>query len=115
MSGIAMAEPQLSATLRRLEGVTDGRQGGVLLTTPSGLQLAAYWSESAPIVDTLATAKQCATDLVQHLIAKHGGADVDRINWVSVVAAVQRIVQEWNAARRDALYLEQPAAPITIQ
>jgi len=86
-------------TLQRLEHPSNADLGGVLLTTPSGLQIAAYWRSGRAIVDTLATAKQCAADLLQHLIEKHEGRGADDINWVSVTAAIQRHVQDWNGLR----------------
>lgn len=108
-----MNEPQtrLSAEFRRLEDENDDtRNGGVHLHTPSGIQLVAGWREPGIVGDTLATAKHIAAKFIDTLMTKHEGRDVDRINWPSAVAAIQRIVIDWNEKRRAALYAEREAA-----
>jgi len=100
-------QTRISADLRPIEA-SDSRVGGAHLTTPSGIEIAALWREPGLIGDTLATAKACAAQLLDKLQRDYAGRDVDRINWPSVVAAIQALVQQWNDARRAALY----AAPL---
>jgi hypothetical protein len=101
-------QTRISADLRPIEA-SDSRIGGAHLTTPSGIEIAALWREPGLIGDTLATAKACAAHLLDKLQRDYAGRDVDRINWPSVVAAIQALVQQWNDARRAALYAAQDA------
>jgi hypothetical protein len=101
-------EPQtrIACELRPIEA-NDSRFGGAHLLTPSGIELAALWREAGLIGDTLATAKRCAAHLLDKLQRDYAGRDVDRINWPSVVAAIQSLANRWNDARRAALYAER--------
>lgn len=107
-------QSRVSADLRPIDS-DDARFGGAHLTTPSGIEIAALWREPGLIGDTLETAKACAAHLLDKLQRDYAGRDVDRINWVSVTAAIQAIAQRWNDARRAALYAERDAANSAAQ
>lgn len=92
-----------TATLTRFEA-DNPKAGGVRLVTPSGIAIDAGWMWGTPIVDTLGAAKALSTRFVDTLLREHGGKDVDRINWTSVTAAIQRHVMDWNENLRKHLY-----------
>jgi hypothetical protein len=102
-----MQTPNTSHTCSvwRLES-DDPLVGGVGLRTPSGITLAAYWRQSAPVIERLELAKDVSAKLLNTLITKHDGKDTDRVNWPSVVAACQYHIGEWNDKRRAALHVE---------
>jgi len=102
----------MTATLTRFEA-DNPKAGGVRLVTPSGIVVDAGWMWGAPLADTLGVAKLLATRMVDTLLREHGGKDVDRISWVSVTAAIQRHVMDWNENLRKHLYSDvgqDPAA-----
>lgn len=108
-------QTRISADIRRLESTDDPRFGGVHLHTPSGIQIAAIWRTPGLIGDTLASAKAAAAQLMDKLVREHEGKDIDRINWPSVVAAIQKHMQDWNELRRAQLYADYPIVPTTKQ
>lgn len=61
----------------------------------------ATWQSSAPVVDTLALAKDCATRIVDALLRDKREDLIRNTNWASAVAAMQRHVADWNARLRD--------------
>ena len=92
-----------SATLKRLEA-DDLRVGGILLTTPSGLNLELTWKYASPVIDSLALAKDLTARFVDILLREHEGRDVGNVNWASVTAAVQRHLTDWSDKLRESLY-----------
>lgn len=81
---------------------------------PSGATKSVAWRSQAPIQDTLAAAKQYTASLIDAMSKAALFDDMERTNWASCVAAVQKIVQDWNEKRRKVLYAErgQHAAPV---
>lgn len=75
---------------------------------PSGARKSVSWKQSAPVVDSLECAKACASQLVQSLLNAGLQDDIDRTNWASATAAIQKLITDWNEARRDALYADAP-------
>ena len=90
-------------SLIRLDSPDDPCVGGVACTFPSGACKAASWRSERPIVDTLAVAKDVAAKLLQTCLDERRVDDAERTNWVSVTAAVQRCVSDFNRARADTL------------
>lgn len=84
-------------SLIRLEGDAV-EEGGFMLFLPSGATKVVAWRSPKPITPTLDAAKQCATEVAQSLLDAGGieNPDVQRTNWVSVTAAVQRIILDFN-------------------
>lgn len=85
------------SSLIRLEGDTVER-GGFLLFLPSGATKVIAWHTAKPITPTLDAAKQYTTQIVDGLLQAGGIAntDIQRTNWVSVTAAVQRCILDFN-------------------
>jgi hypothetical protein len=81
----------------------DHKIGGFLVTFPSGLTKEVIWQSATPAPDSLRAAKEFAAGLLQQLIEANAVDDADRTNWPSLVAAIQRIVMDFNERRRTAL------------
>lgn len=75
---------------------------------PSGAFKSVAWRSQAPIQDTLEAAKAYAAELVKHMLDRELRDDLDRTNIPSLVAAIQKIISDWNDQRRKVLH----AAPI---
>jgi len=82
----------------------DSLVGGFVVEFPSGTRKSVVWRSEAPIQDTLAAAKEYATKLVQAMLDEQRIDDLDRTNMPSLVAAIQKIISDWNSKRREALY-----------
>jgi hypothetical protein len=78
--------------------------GGFIAEMPSGVMKAVAWRSGAPIEPTIDAAKQYVSELLQCLIDGRHMDDVERTNWASATAAVQRIVADWNERTRARLY-----------
>ena len=89
------------ATIER-QGVTF--TSGFVCQLPAGRMLQVAWQAQAPIEPTLDAAKQYAATLLDKLMKGGHQDDADRTNWPSVVAAVQRIVSDFNDHVRQELY-----------
>ena len=73
--------------------------GGFIIFLPSGATKVVHWNSTKPITPTLDAAKQYATELVDSLLKQHGTVsceDIQRTNWTSVAAAIQRIILDFN-------------------
>lgn len=86
------------AELYRLESPTDPHIGGALVRFPSERALTVAWRHDRAI-DAHATAKRAAAELLERLLAQGATDDANRTNWPSLVAALQRIVRDWDQAR----------------
>lgn len=83
---------------------------GFVVEFPSGIRKSVAWRSRAPIVPTLDAAKAYAAELIAARSSEPGGLDdVERTNWASVTAAVQRIIMDWNDKARARLYAHTPA------
>ncbi len=78
--------------------------GALAITYPSGATKSAVWKSQAPIPEPLAAAKHYAATLLQGCLDEGRHGDANATNWASVTAAVQRIIDDWNAVRRAALH-----------
>jgi hypothetical protein len=87
---------------------SDSTVGGFIVLFPGGACKSVAWRSEAPIQDTLAAAKEYATKLVQAMLDEQRIDDLDRTNMPSLVAAIQKLISDWNEKRRRALY----ASPI---
>ena len=95
------------ADLQRLESTTNNpRQGGFVIRFPSGRAELVEWNFGAPMRDAaiLQAAKDLAAQLIERLSASAAHDDVERTNWASVVAAIQRIVTDWNEELKRSVY-----------
>lgn len=73
--------------------------GGFFVFLPSGATKTIAWRSAQPITPTLEAAREWTTKIVEALLKANtaeSAADIDATNWVSVVAAVQRIILDWN-------------------
>lgn len=87
----------------------DPETAGFIVEFPSGVRKQIAWKSKAPIMPTLEAAKEYAARLIEARSSEPGGLDdVERTNWTSVVAAVQRIIADWNDRTRGRLYAEAP-------
>ena len=80
--------------------------GAFVVEFPSGARKSVSWRQSAPIPDSMAAAKEFATQLIQHMLDAQLIDDLERTNMPSLVAAIQKIVMDWNEKRRAALYAD---------
>ena len=78
---------------------------GFVVEFPSGTRKSIAWRSKAPITPALDAAKEYAAKLLAARSSEPGGMDdVNRTNWASVTAAVQRIIMDWNDETRARLY-----------
>lgn len=83
----------------------DPETAGFIVEFPSGVRKSIAWKSQAPITPTLDAAKSYAAELLAARSSELGGMDdVNRTNWASVTAAVQRIISDWNDKTRARLY-----------
>ncbi len=83
----------------------DPETAGFIVEFPSGTRKSIAWKSQAPITPTLDAAKEYAAKLLAARSSEPGGMDdVNRTNWASVTAAVQRIISDWNDKTRARLY-----------
>lgn len=93
----------MSTTLQRLDS-PDARIGGFLITFPSKRTKTVHWSSEIPIHPTLDAAKKYAASTVETLLREGRQDDLDRTNWVSVTAAIERIIKDFNATRTQIIH-----------
>jgi hypothetical protein len=98
------------AQLRMLES-DDPLVGGFLVTFPSGAAKTVSWRQHSPVLPATEAAKDFVIKLIDGMLADPGDRrvaldDIERTNIPSLVAAVQRIVMDWNDKRRAALHAE---------
>jgi hypothetical protein len=87
----------------------DPTVGGFVVVFPSGATKAVSWRSEAPIQDTLEAAKTYTKALVQHMVERQLTDDLDRTNIPSLVAAIQKIISDWNEKQRTRLHANAPA------
>lgn len=71
-------------------------QGGVYIFLPSGATKIIGWRQASPITPTLEAAKKYTATLIESLQKDGLASDIDRTNWVSVAAAIQRVILDFN-------------------
>lgn len=81
----------------------DPEVGGFFIFFPSGSTKVIQWRQVRPIEPTLDAAKQFAAKLIEDLQAKGQTGDIDRTNWASVTAAIQRVILDWNDTVKGAI------------
>lgn len=84
------------AQIYRLES-DDSHIGGFRVRFPSGVTKDVTWRSEGVITPTLDAAKQYATSLVQSMLDDRRIDDLERTNVPSLVAAIQKIISDWNA------------------
>lgn len=82
--------------LYRLDSSQSPNHGGVLCIFPSGARKQVTWTHQGPIPDPRTMAKNCVAALVDHMGRANLVDDLERTNLVSAVAAVERIVKDFN-------------------
>jgi hypothetical protein len=92
----------------------DPTVGGFIVIFDSGITKSIAWRQFEPIDATLDAAKAFTVKLIESLIADRCMDEVEGTNWASATAAVQKIIVDWNAKRRDSLRLMAQASP-TVQ
>ena len=96
------------ATIHRLES-NNPRYGGVVIGFPSGYAIEMSWRSRYGIQPTIDAAKDYAAKALQTLIEQGKQDDADRTNWVSVTAAIERHIKDFNDALRASLPAVQAA------
>lgn len=86
-----------STSLIAAEG-DEPEKGGFFLFLPSGATKVISWHQVKPITPTLDAAKQYAAKIIESLQRDGLADDIDRTNWASVTAAIQRVILDWNQA-----------------
>lgn len=89
--------------LRALTHATDTTIGGFVATFPSGLTKEVIWKSKIPAPDSLRAAKEFTAGILDQLIQSGMVDDAERTNWVSMTAAVQQMVKQFNTRRLEAL------------
>lgn len=84
----------------------DLRVGGFVVRFDSGATKVVHWISGAPITETRDAAQEYTTQLVAHLMSRQLEDDVRDTNWVSMVAAIEKVIHDWNARLRESLYAE---------
>lgn len=86
----------------------DPRVGGIVVQFESGARKVVSWNHGAPLSeqDCLTWSKEIASNLVAHLMSHQMEEDIRRTNWASMVAAILKIVRDWNAALRESLHAD---------
>lgn len=74
----------------------DAEVGGLFIFFPSGVTKTVSWRQVSAITPTMDAAKQFTIKIVEQLQMDGNEDDVNVTNWASVVAAVQRIILDWN-------------------
>ena len=83
----------------------DPEVAGFVVEWPSGKRQSVAWRSRVPILPTIDAAKQYATKLIEARGREPGGIDdLERTNWPSVVAAIQRLIGDWNEQTKAAIY-----------
>lgn len=87
----------MSTNLRPLEAV-DGSPfvGGFVISFDSGLAKSVVWQSEKIISPALDAAKQYTANVIDELVKANREADVRHTNWVSVTAAVHKLVRDFN-------------------
>ena len=101
----------MSTNLRPLEAV-DGNPfvGGFVISFDSGKAKSVVWQSEKIISPALDAAKQYTANVLEELAKENREADVRNTNWVSVTAAVHKLVRDFNGRLHD-LEVEQRNAP----
>lgn len=92
--------PGIGASTSLIELESDEPEvGGFLVFLPSGNTKQVVWRTARPITPTLDAAKDYTSKVVEDLERKHGigCVDIQRTNWTSVCAAVQRVIMDFNS------------------
>ena len=101
----------MSTNLRPLEAV-DGNPfvGGFVISFDSGHAKSVVWQSEQIISPALDAAKTYAANLIEELGKGNREAEVRNTNWVSVTAAVHKLVRDFNGRLHD-LERERNNAP----
>ena len=91
--------------------------GGFTVEFPSGTKKVVSWRQSAVIHPALDAAKEFVSAVISAMLEAPGVTnddrrialdDIERTNVPSLVAAVHKIVRDWNGKRAEALHAENP-------
>jgi hypothetical protein len=74
----------------------DAEVGGFYAFFPSGATKVVSWRQLQAITPTLDAAKQFTVKVVEQLQRDQLNDDINGTNWASFVAAVQRVILDWN-------------------
>lgn len=96
-NGLHPRHPGIGHSTSLISAVGDEpEQGGFFVFLPSGRTKIIGWRSAAPITPTLEAAKKYAAQVVESLQKEGAHDDIDRTNWTSVTAAVQRVILDFN-------------------
>lgn len=75
--------------------------GGFVVEFDSGIRKVIAWRQDAPILPPLDAAKEFVAKLVDTLLRERRLDEVETTNWASAVAAVQKIIVDWNERQKQ--------------
>ena len=79
--------------------------GGFIVEFDNGVRKSIAWRSKAPINPSQDAARAYAETLINHCLQSPGMLDeVRSTNWVSAIAAIQKIIQDWNETFTQRLY-----------
>ena len=78
--------------------------GGFIVEFSNNRRKQFVWRTGAPILPALDAAKQYAETLINGLVADGMMSEVHATNWVSAIAAIQKIILDWNDKLTQRLY-----------
>lgn len=90
----------MSANLQRLES-DDPLTAGFVITFDSGVAKQVAWTAKTVISPALDAAKEYTAAIVDALVKDNREAEVRDTNWVSVCAAIHKIVRDFNGKVHD--------------
>ncbi len=82
----------------------DTTVGGFIVEFDSGVRKVIAWKQDAPILPVLDAAKLYTAKLVEQLLKERHMDEVEFTNWASAVAAVQKIITDWNDKQTQARF-----------
>ncbi len=82
----------------------DTTVGGFVVEFDSGVKKVIAWRQDAPILPVLDAAKEYTARLVATLLEERHMDEVEFTNWASAVAAVQKIITDWNERQTQARF-----------
>lgn len=97
--GLHPRHPGVGCSTSLIELESDETEvGGFAIFFPSGRTKMVHWRSLKPITPTIDAAKDYTAKVLEGLLKgdEIGLKDMERTNWVSVAAAVQRIILDFN-------------------
>jgi len=95
----------MSTSLVRLES-DDPRTAGFVIAFDSGVSKRVQWTAEAVISPAIDAAKQYTASVIDSLMKENREAEIRHTNWVSVTAAVHKIIRDFNGKLRASMHAQ---------